>query len=267
MKSKNGQFIIKYQKKLSAKDHFMLGSLDEEMMYFMHNRRRYIHALNQIDKLRKNNHQNIRVLDIGTSPFTFILSERYKKAQIYSVDYSNNFRDTCKLNGICFKKVDLNKQKISFGKTKFDLVIFLEVIEHLGIDGKKIINNVLDLMEPGGYCIIQTPNKYSLKVLITSILSFIGGNKLFTSPQVSKEFIHFKEYSLGELSKLIGETKKVRLVQKNHPLYFDEIDSAMVYRKYLIFSWPLVLVNHLIVKYLPLLRRGIQIIFQKINYS
>lgn len=265
MKSKDEEAITRCQKSLSLNNPFMLESKTEEIKHFAHNKKRYISALNEIGSLTKNMPCQINILDIGTSPFTFILRKKFRNAQIYSVDYTKKFERACKLHGIHFKKVDLNKQKISFGETKFNLITFLEVIEHLKIDGKQVIGHIADLMNPGGYCILQTPNKYTPKRIIANILTQITLNRLFKPSSVADESVHFREYSLDQLSSVINQVKKTRVIKKEHSIYFDEIDSASVYRKYPRLFQPLIFVNYFIVKNIPFLRRGTQIIFQKVD--
>lgn len=265
MKLNVEQVIDKYKENINKNGFFMMNSLEEEIKYIAHNNKRFGCVLNEIDSLVDKMGDRIRILDIGTSPFTFILRERYKNAQIYSIDYTGKFEKLCESKKIYFKRVDLNKQKILFGKTKFNIITFLEVLEHLSADHKKIIENIICALANGGHLILQTPNKYSPKAQITNVFTANIWNKLSEAPAISDEFIHFKEYSLGELLRMIGERQNLKIVKKVHAMYFDEIDSAVVYRKHLRLFKPLIHINRLVVKNIPLLRRGMQIIFQKIG--
>lgn len=269
MKSKTEQLIDNYLKNLAKESVFIEGSLSREIKYIAHNKERYICALNEIEALLKSvnylpnlkvgEKKQICILDVGTSLFTFILREMFSNAEIYSIDYTNKYKEVCKLKRIHFKKIDLNKQRISFGATKFDLITFLEVLEHLLTDGKQVIENIASIMALNGYSILETPNKYSPKAQIDKIFSL---SKQKTS---SKEFVHFKEYSLGEIVKIINGIKKIKIIKKEHLMYFDGINSATVYRRYIRLFQPLIWINYLVVKNIPFLRRGIQVIFQKVG--
>lgn len=263
-KSKSEKMIDSYFKTLTKNSPFIAGSLSEEIKYIMHNKKRYISALSEIDILAENINKEICILDIGTSPFTFILRERFKNAKIYSVDYTDKFKKQCKLKNIHFKKVDLNKQEIEFGKIKFDVVIFLEVIEHLQVDSKQALSKITGLIVANGYCILQTPNKYSLKAQAEKVVSRVTFNKLCLLSPIPVEFVHNKEYSLGELSSILQSIKNLVIIKKEYTLYFDDIDSALVYRKHSKMFQPLIAANFFIVKNAPFLRRGMQFIFQKI---
>lgn len=265
MKLKIEQEINEYQKNIKRNRSFMMGSIEEELKYISHNKQRYISAFREIDKLVPKFKKTFYILDIGTSPFTYMLRKRYKNAQIYTIDYTNKFKKICELKKINFKKVDLNKEKITFGKIKFDLVVFLEVLEHLNIDHEKIIENVSQTMSTNGYCILQTPNKYSPKAIVTAVLSEKVWDRLSSAPSKSNECAHVKEYSLNELSKLVRNNNNLKIVKKEHSMYFDEIDSALAYRKYLKLFEPLIRINYFIVKNIRFLRRGMQIIVQKIG--
>lgn len=262
------QEINEYQRDIKNNRFFMMDSFEEELKYISHNKKRYISALREIDKLiSKFKKHYIYILDIGTSPFTFILRKRYKNVQIYSIDYSNKFKELCESKRVHFKKVDLNKEKISFRKIKFNLIVFLEVLEHLNTNHKKVIKNVGQAMSTNGFCILQTPNKYSPKAIVAAILFDNVWNKLSKPPVKGDEFTHAKEYSLNELSWLIKKNDNFKIIKKEHSMYFDEIDSALVYRKYAKLFKPLIRINYLITKNIRFLRRGMQVIFQKVKHE
>lgn len=265
MKFNTKRLIDKYLQNLTKDTPFVGNSLSKGISDIKHNKKRYICALNEVDIIAKNMKKQVRILDIGTSPFTFLLREMFKNAEIYTIDYTNKFKKNCIQKKINFKRVDLNKQKISFGATKFDIVTFLEVLEHLKIDHKQIMGDIANLLVTNGLCILQTPNKYSPKAQATNIVNFITRNKLSVSSTISSEFTHFKECSLGELLKIINTTKNLRVINKMYPMYFDEIDSALVYRRHIKLFLPLVVVNHFITKNIPFLRRGMQISFQQMD--
>ena len=256
------QAIEKYKRNIVKNNVFMMDSLEEETKYINHNKYRYMEALAALDVLFSKKH-DLNLLDIGTSPFTFILKKRYKNIKIYTLDYTDKFKSFCQSKKIIFKKVDLSKNTIPFSEGMFRIVTFLEVIEHVDIKHDKLLLNVGKIMATNGFCILQTPNKYSPKSIISNFLGLKFWKILSESPTIGKEFRHVKEYSLKELTHLIGKQKIFEVVKKKHSMYFDEVESAIVYRKNIKFSVALIRANYFLVKKIAFLRRGMQLILRK----
>lgn len=235
-------------------DSYMMGKRTEEQKYVAHNKNRFEYVLNLIDQPKK-------ILDIGTSPFTFMLRKKYPNTKIWTIDYSSKFEKRCQKAGIFFKKIDLEKDRLVFNKNKFETITFLEVLEHLKTDHFKIIKEIFKLLAKNGKCILQTPNKFSPKSIFVNMISESNWEKFSNTSPGKEEFRHFKEYSLRELVSLIQKIKNLRIVTAERPLYFDDIDSAMVYRKFPILLKPLVYLNYFLVKAFPFFRRGMTVVF------
>lgn len=116
--------------------------------------------------LLKELHPEGSVLDFGSG-----------KGQFLKLAYSHNFRN---LTGtdimprpadlpseISWTQADLN-QEMPFENESFDVVVALEVIEHLE-NPRHMIRVLNKLLKPGGFLILSTPNNHSWR----SILSFI----------------------------------------------------------------------------------------------
>lgn len=231
-----------------------MGKRTEEQKYISHNKSRFNYVFNLIDQPRN-------ILDIGTSPFTFMLRKKYPKTKIWTIDYSDKFAKRCRRSGIFFKKIDLEKDKLVIARNKFDVVTFLEVLEHLKTDHRKIIKDIYKLLSKGGRCILQTPNKFSPKSIFVNLISEVTWEKLSNTPPGREEFHHFKEYSLKGLVGLIGKIKGLKIILAEQPMYFDDINSAIVYRKFPKLFGPLIYFNYFLVKVFPFLRRGMVVVF------
>lgn len=251
--------INKYLSSVKKRTSYMLGSVTEEEKYIIHNTKRYIFTLKTIDKLIQNNKKIYSILDIGTSPFTFILKRRYKNLKISTIDYSDKFGKLCKNNKIIFKTVDLNRPKFDLGKEKYDLVTFLEVIEHLKGDHDLILNKIASSIKTSGFCILQTPNKFSPKAHINTFF----WNMFSEVSKRSEEFEHFKEYSLDELILKVKNIKNIKIVKSQLTTYFDHPSSTLVYRKTKSIFIPIMNIYYYLVLAVPFLRRGMQVILIK----
>jgi len=239
---------------------FMLGSSSEQDKYLKHNKERYIYALATLSKLLpKGNSANL--LDIGTSPFTFLLKNSFKNLNIDTIDYSRKYKSMCSKRNINFKQVNLNISGSLNGRRKYRVITFLEVLEHLNSNHRDVIKNICNLVEKGGYIIIQTPNRFSPKSLIDNNLW-----KYFSEVgHKSKEFYHFKEYNFGELYNILKNLKHFEIVSAKMPLYYDYPSSTLVYRKYKLIFYPFMYLHYFTVLLFPIFRRGMQFVLKKVG--
>ncbi|OGC69107.1 hypothetical protein A2415_00375 [candidate division WWE3 bacterium RIFOXYC1_FULL_39_7] len=243
---------------------YMLDSLEEERRYYEHNKDRFAAALMDLtDEVDLK--PGAKILDIGTSPLTFLLKEIYPDVSITTVDYDSKFRERCGKAGIEFWEVDLNSPKLMLLKRKYDAVLFLEVLEHLklGPAHKRVVKVIIGSMKKSGICILQTPNKYSPKKIVTDSVFKIVWNYLSDVEEKGGVFVHHKEYSLNELGKLIGSFHNVEVLKSTYQMYFDTLASALVYRKKSNLVRLILMINYYLVLNFPFLRRGMVIVFRK----
>lgn len=247
----------------TSKLSYMTGSdKDAELKYLIHNKDRFCSALENTDQLLLNNPKKRQLLDIGTSPLTFILKKRYPHIQISTLDISDNMKKRCQKAKIKFIKANLNTTSLP-NDTKYDLVIFLEVLEHLKSDHTLILEWIAKILKPRGICLLQTPNKYSTKALLLKLVGLPIWDLLSKRPDYSPEFAHFKEYSLTELVNLIKQQPNLEVLNANYSLYYDTLESSMVYRNHATLLKPLLFVHYILTKHIPFIRRGMEIVFAK----
>ena len=160
---------VKYIESLDT-DVFMGNNREDEIKYLRHNTDRFIEALEIVDDFIWQRGTTINLLDIGTSPFTFILRKRYPKLKITTIDISNRFLARCKKENITLKTVDLNKINKLPIESRYDIITFLEVLEHLKSTHKRLFFWLEEILTNDGVCLVQTPNKYSFKALLVHFL-------------------------------------------------------------------------------------------------
>lgn len=204
-------------------------------------------------------------MDVGTSPLTFFLRNKYPSLEIHSLDYTDKYKRLCRKHRINFRKIDLNIQSAKISEDKFDIILLLEVIEHLKGKHIDIIKNLIKALKKEGCCIITTPNKYSLRMVLERITIFNAFlSKFSLKTKASSEDLHLKEYSLSELVGLIKQSPSIRIKKASHTLFYDTTDSASVFRKNGALIKPLLYLNYLVTKLIPPLRRGMEVVFIKI---
>lgn len=233
-------------------------------IYYKHSEDRYNFTLSRLERLIAENKKSLNILDIGTSTFTFLIKLKYPKHHIYTLDYTYSFKRRCQEENIKFIHHDLNKKISHRYRNKFDVITFLEVLEHLKRSHSDVLKDLVNMIKPGGYILIETPNNDSLKNWILRFLPIEVWNK-FTIPfSKSKEFEHFKEYSFLEIKSLLTQTNGVKIIQAERPIYFDTPSSTLAYRKQRRIFYPLMLLYFYVVRLVPFLRRAMYFCMKRI---
>jgi len=109
--------------------------------------------------------KEISIYDAGTgySQYSYFMAKKLQPNNIYAIDvkeeWINNSRKFFKAKGfesVSFGIEDLTKIE---HKEKFDLVLSVDVMEHIE-DDVKVFQNFYDSLKTGGYLIINTPSIY-----------------------------------------------------------------------------------------------------------
>ena len=114
-------------------------------------RRELIHIL---IKKYMGNPKNIYILDVGCGTGA-LMKELEVYGNVYGIDFSDQAVDFCKSRGI----VNVQKsvvEKIPYQDKYFDLVLALDVLEHIP-DDKSGIKEIYRVLKPGGTVIIFVP--------------------------------------------------------------------------------------------------------------
>lgn len=137
------------------------------------------------------------VLDFGCGK-GFITYEVSKiKKNILGLDHSKKAIDFAKK---FFKKVKFrlgNSSFLSRNKSSYDIVIMNNIIEHIPLnEHSNILRSIYNVLRDKGYCVISTPNYYSLYNLIRLSLG---------KPINFRNEDHTKEFSIPEMKELLKE--------------------------------------------------------------
>jgi SAM-dependent methyltransferase len=107
--------------------------------------------------------------------------------------------------------LDIEKREFPFPDESFDVVFFVDVLEHL-YDPIIALKEIRRVLKPGGYLCLKTPNCANLKNRIKllfgkSPLHNIDGwlldDRYFTPSGETKFQGHIREYTLEELKKIL----------------------------------------------------------------
>ncbi len=120
----------------------------------------------ELKKIRKNlGQKEIDIFDAGTGygQYTYFMSENLRPNKIYAVDVKE---DWIKNNKEFFKSRNISNVNFNIEdlttinhKDKFDLVVCVDVMEHIE-DDIKVFKNFFNSLKHGGYLLINTPSVF-----------------------------------------------------------------------------------------------------------
>lgn len=185
----------------------------------------------ELKKIRKKiGNKSIKIYDAGCgyAQYTFFMIKNLKPNFIHSVDVKENwikdaeiFFKNRKIDNVKFNVEDLTEIN---HKEEFDLIVCVDVMEHIP-DDKKVFENFYKALKPGGYLLINSP-------------SVFGGSDVHDEDD---------ESFIGEHAR-VGYSKE-ELENKLHPFGFKTYQSLYTYGFWGDKSWrlgikyPMILLN------------------------
>lgn len=131
--------------------------LDLMFLRSWYTRREIRSAVHEIGK------DEFSVYDAGTGfgQYSYYISKKYPKANIHAIDVKDDYISDCreffrsqKLHNVSFAIEDLTRM---VHNEKFDLIICIDVMEHIEND-VKVFKNFFTALKPNGIVIINTPS-------------------------------------------------------------------------------------------------------------
>jgi SAM-dependent methyltransferase len=106
---------------------------------------------------------------------------------------------------LSYESFNIESDTFPYADESFDVVIFSELIEHLGVNPVCALAEMHRVMRPGGILIVTTPNSMSLERFATLLR---GGSQMVDrySPLFGYGARHNREYHPAELRDLLGGT-------------------------------------------------------------
>ncbi len=155
----------------------------------------------ELRELRKKlANSNIDIYDAGSGfgQYTYFMAAKLKPCNILSVDVKEDWVNDCKnffkqkkIKNVSFSIEDLTSIN---HQNKFDLIVCVDVMEHIPAD-QKVFSNFYNAMRKGGYLLINSPSIYGgSDVHQNEEESFIGEH---ARDGYSKEDLESKLHPLG----------------------------------------------------------------------
>lgn len=156
--------------------------------------------------------QGKSVLDIGVGSGFFSRFCIQKKAKTISMDFADAIIQYHRKTNPDFTLVQADAQHLPFENQSFDVVLALDVIEHL-YSALDFLNEANRVLKEKGRLILMTPNttnvfektlKAFLKIFLLPLSKIIG----FKLQQKDTDHCtHVKEFSVRELKRLLSKSK------------------------------------------------------------
>lgn len=176
------------------------GDRDKEIQYMEVHKPIFRRIIKSIPRLAK----PITILDIGTTPFTLFIKEKFQNFDVWTLDRTNLMEKRCKQAGIKLITCDLDNGSVPVEDGYFDIVIFTEVLEHVFAPPTEILAEIRRIMRPSGKLILSVPN---IACLSKRIKLLFGITPLpHPDHQMNKKWVHghghIHEYTKQELLSL-----------------------------------------------------------------
>ena len=158
-----------------------------------------------------------RVLDVGAGTGKILSELESQGWQVIGVDGEKQAQIWSHKRGVKVKLVDLEKARLPFSGDTFDLVLALDVLEHLKND-KKLIKEAKRVLKPGGILVVTVP---AYPKLFSYWDEMLGHQRRYTVKTVKRVTIS-KGFSLCYLSYfsslVLFPALVVRLIKQTLPI-------------------------------------------------
>lgn len=148
---------------------------------------RFIEELGRVNK----------ILDVGCGKgeVGYILLTKKISKYVYGVDVDEDALKEARKKGLLTFKVDLNSEKLPFPEEFFDIIISLDVIEHI-INIDNMMSEIRRVLKTNGILIISTPNVQFIYHIIRLILGYgprtsFGDAKYYGSELYDHGHVHY----------------------------------------------------------------------------
>lgn len=137
------------------------------------------------------------VVEIGVGPIAALVTQ-LKGSQVIGVDINDGQRDLCNRFKIDLRISDVQEQALPLEDESVDVILLLEVIEHLCIYPKYVLDEIYKKLKTNGYLVISTVNFLRIA---SRIRVLFGKNPLINHFEPSEDGRnHIREFVPAEMA-------------------------------------------------------------------
>jgi SAM-dependent methyltransferase len=146
---------------------------------------RMIYTLEKISPLIQS---GSTIVEIGIGPMAALIKV-LKEAEVIGVDHVDDQAALCRNFNIELRICDLQVDALPLDDNSVDMILLLQVIEHLCVYPKHVLDKIYSKLKPGGYLVISTVNFVRISNRIRVLL---GKNPLthFEPSEDGRNHIH-----------------------------------------------------------------------------
>lgn len=160
---------------------------------------RFKYILKAIKKLGLK--KGARILDVGCYPLD-LFNELVKEG--FEVSGISSEHEKVRQKGVVV--LNIETEPLPFEKNQFDLVLFSEVMEHLVNSPKIYLQKFREVLRPGGFLLITTPNAVHIKHRVELLFGKTQNFPLFQFED-SIYHRHNREFTLPELEEVLRKAE------------------------------------------------------------
>lgn len=151
----------------------------------------------------------LEILDLGCGEGNMlkIIENVFPNFRCTGADYID-FTDRMSTKAT-FVRQDFNQDFATYLLNRFDLVIVLEIIEHLE-NGRHLFRQVLRSLKKGGRALVSTPNVESIRSIISYIVR--GHHSAFGPKDYPAHISYYTEFDLKNILGEIGQLNLEKIV-------------------------------------------------------
>jgi 2-polyprenyl-3-methyl-5-hydroxy-6-metoxy-1,4-benzoquinol methylase len=133
------------------------------------------------------------LLDIGTSPLTFVYKKYLKGVSLSTIDLTDLLKDRCHEYDICFRQCNISQSPFPYEGQSFDVCVFTEVMEHLQTGPCNVFPGIHRVLKSNGILIFSVPNTARLSNRIKALMG---------KPVLGPVYHSFEESGTSEAHKI-----------------------------------------------------------------
>ena len=195
--------------------------------YFASHWTRYMETLRLV---RRAQARPVNVLEIGASDpyvFTALLHREFPNATFTAVQQERgaaSTRVTCKVEArgdlsIALRSLNVESEPLPLPDESQDLVVVMEVLEHLAVDPLFMFREMARVTRPGGLCVVTTPNLVSVYGLDRALVGQSPYSFGVFVPTQGAYGRHNREYAPREVSRLAASAGFAKTILETRDVY------------------------------------------------